>query len=199
MHKKLFPGSRLKISYQTPPLVLLFSVLIVIPCVTHNSPVNLFCSSCEDMLLYNKNKIFCKYFLHTWATRKSCLKNVFYGQKAKNAGKTLQQNKTDLILLQCFCSICLPPKSNFQRCLMGGSRVASYIHAQRSTFLMRVDEKCCSWPVSFKNTSGWLFLNVTDLILANKQKSFQNTCITKTGLSDFHKLISTFFKLRLLV
>ena len=119
--------------------------------------------------------------------------------KSKKCWKTLQQNKTDLILLQCFCSICLPPKSNFQRCLMGGSRVASYIHAQCSTFLMRVDEKCCSWPVSFKNTSGWLFLNVTDLILANKQKSFQNTCITKTGLSDFHKLISTFFKLKLLV
>ena len=33
-----------------------------------------------------------------------------------------------------------------------------------------------------------------DLILTNKPKSFQNICITETGLSDFHKLISTFFK-----
>ena len=33
-----------------------------------------------------------------------------------------------------------------------------------------------------------------DLILINKPKSFQNTCITETGSSDFHKLISTFFK-----
>ena len=33
-----------------------------------------------------------------------------------------------------------------------------------------------------------------DLILTNKSKNFQNTCITETGLSDFHKLISTFFK-----
>ena len=33
-----------------------------------------------------------------------------------------------------------------------------------------------------------------DLILTNKPKSFQNTCITETGLSGFHKLISTFFK-----
>ena len=33
-----------------------------------------------------------------------------------------------------------------------------------------------------------------DLILTNKPKSFQNTCITETGLSNFHKLISTFFK-----
>ena len=33
-----------------------------------------------------------------------------------------------------------------------------------------------------------------DLILTNKPESFQNTCITETGLSDFHKLILTFFK-----
>ena len=56
-------------------------------------------------------------------------------KKQKNAAKTLQQNQTDLILLQC---------------LMGGPPAASYIHAQRSTFLLRVDEKCCSWPLSFK-------------------------------------------------
>ena len=33
-----------------------------------------------------------------------------------------------------------------------------------------------------------------DLILSNKPKSFQNTCITETALSDFNKLILTFFK-----
>ena len=33
-----------------------------------------------------------------------------------------------------------------------------------------------------------------DLILTNKPKSFQNTYITETGLSDLYKLISTFFK-----
>ena len=33
-----------------------------------------------------------------------------------------------------------------------------------------------------------------DLILTNKPKRFHNTCITETGLSTFHKLISTFFK-----
>ena len=32
------------------------------------------------------------------------------------------------------------------------------------------------------------------MILTNKPKSFQNTCITETGLSDSHKLILTFFK-----
>ena len=32
------------------------------------------------------------------------------------------------------------------------------------------------------------------MILTNKAKSFQNTSITETGLSDFHKLILTFFK-----
>ena len=33
-----------------------------------------------------------------------------------------------------------------------------------------------------------------DLILSNKLKSFQNICITETVLSDFHKLIFTFFQ-----
>ena len=33
-----------------------------------------------------------------------------------------------------------------------------------------------------------------DLILTKKSKSFQNTCITETVLSDFHKLILTLFK-----
>ena len=36
--------------------------------------------------------------------------------------------------------------------------------------------------------------STVDLILTNKPKSFQNTCITETGLNDFQKLISTFFK-----
>ena len=34
----------------------------------------------------------------------------------------------------------------------------------------------------------------TDLILTNNSKSFQKSGTTETGLSDFHKLISTFFK-----
>ena len=33
-----------------------------------------------------------------------------------------------------------------------------------------------------------------DLILTNKQKVFQNPFVTETGLSDFHKLILTFFQ-----
>ena len=32
-----------------------------------------------------------------------------------------------------------------------------------------------------------------DLILTNKPKSFQNTCIAETDLGDFHKLLSTFY------
>ena len=36
-----------------------------------------------------------------------------------------------------------------------------------------------------------------DLILTNKTKSFQNTWITETGLSDFQKLILTFFKIQI--
>ena len=48
-----------------------------------SSSVNLFCSSCQDILLYNKHKTFCKYLLHRWATWKSCFESVFYGQKAE--------------------------------------------------------------------------------------------------------------------
>ena len=33
-----------------------------------------------------------------------------------------------------------------------------------------------------------------DLILTNRPNSFQKTCTTETGLSDYHKCISTFYK-----
>ena len=33
-----------------------------------------------------------------------------------------------------------------------------------------------------------------DLILTNRIKSFQNTCVLETGLSDFHKLTATVMK-----
>ena len=59
-----------------------------------------------------------------------------YGQKAKNASKTLQR----LILLQCFCSIFLLEKLNLLHCLMRKPRAASYIHGQLSTALF-----CCVW------------------------------------------------------
>ena len=37
--------------------------------------------------------------------------------------------------------------------------------------------------------------STTDLILTNRSDSFQKTCTTETGISDYHKCISTFFKL----
>ena len=33
-----------------------------------------------------------------------------------------------------------------------------------------------------------------DIILTNRPDSFQKACTTKTGISDYHKCISTFFK-----
>ena len=39
--------------------------------------------------------------------------------------------------------------------------------------------------------------STTDLVIPNKPKCFQNTCITETGLSGFHKLILTFFKIQI--
>ena len=38
-----------------------------------------------------------------------------------------------------------------------------------------------------------------DLILTNKPRSFQITNVTETGISDCHKLITTFMKLTFLV
>ena len=38
--------------------------------------------------------------------------------------------------------------------------------------------------------------SLTDLFLTNKPFSFQKTHVTETGLSDYHKLISTFLKSR---
>ena len=38
--------------------------------------------------------------------------------------------------------------------------------------------------------------SLTDLFFTNRPLSFQKTHVTETGLSDYHKLISTFFKSR---
>ena len=35
-----------------------------------------------------------------------------------------------------------------------------------------------------------------DLILTNKPKSFQSTCVTETGLSDFHRMIVSLLKMQ---
>ena len=40
-------------------------------------------------------------------------------KKKKDTAKTMQQNQTDMILLQCFCSIFLLQKLNLLQCLMG--------------------------------------------------------------------------------
>ena len=45
-------------------------------------------------------------------------------------------------------------------------------------------------PTCYKSERGTLL----DLILTNKPRSFQNTIVTETGLSDFHRLVSTMFK-----
>ena len=47
-------------------------------------------------------------------------------------------------------------------------------------------------PTCFKNYDN---PSCIDLILTNKQKSFQNTTILETGLSDFHKMTCTVLKL----
>ena len=46
-------------------------------------------------------------------------------------------------------------------------------------------------PTCFKNLDN---PSCIDLILTNRIKSFQNTCVLETGLSDFHKLTATVMK-----
>ena len=46
-------------------------------------------------------------------------------------------------------------------------------------------------PTCFKNPDK---LSCVDLILTNCPRSFQNSCVIETGLSDFHKLIVTVMK-----
>ena len=46
-------------------------------------------------------------------------------------------------------------------------------------------------PTCFKNPDKSSYI---DLILTNFPKSFQNTCVIETGLSDFHKLVVTVMK-----
>ena len=62
-------------------------------------------------------------------------KCISWSKSKKNAAKTLQQNQTDLISLQCFRSIFLLQKLNLLQCLMGGPSAASYIYAQRSVWI----------------------------------------------------------------
>ena len=40
-------------------------------------------------------------------------------------------------------------------------------------------------PTCYKNSEN---LSCTDVILTNKAKSFQSTCVIETGLSDFHRM-----------
>ena len=61
-------------------------------------------------------------------------KVYFTVKKQKNTAKTLQQNKTDLILLRCICSIFLLEKLALLQCLMGGPRIASYILRSAALF-----------------------------------------------------------------
>ena len=62
-----------------------------------------------------------------------------------------------------------------------------------------MNEFCCNYnlknlvnkPTCFKNPDH---PSCIDLILTNKSRSFQNTSVIETGLSDFHKLTVTVMK-----
>ena len=46
-------------------------------------------------------------------------------------------------------------------------------------------------PTCFKNPEN---SSCIDLILTNKPRSFQNTCVIETGLSDFHRMTVSVLK-----
>ena len=47
-------------------------------------------------------------------------------------------------------------------------------------------------PTYYKNPANTTCI---DLILKNSNRSFENSCTIKTGLSDFHKMIVTVLKI----
>ena len=59
-----------------------------------------------------------------------------------------------------------------------------------------MNEFCCLYnlinmvkePTCFKNPNNTTCI---DLILTNRPKSFQSSCVVETGISDFHKLTTT--------
>ena len=62
----------------------------------------------------------------------------------------------------------------------------------------KLDEFCDLFNLTNLITSPTCFTkthkSTIDLILTNKESCFQKTKVTETGLSDFHRLISTFLR-----
>ena len=79
--------------------------------------------------------------------------------------------------------------------VMGGFNVAV---ANKGVEFDKVDESCDLFNLTNLVTSPTCFTkthkSAIDLILTNTRNCFQNTKLTETGLSHFHKLISTFLQ-----
>ena len=62
----------------------------------------------------------------------------------------------------------------------------------------KLDEFCNFFDLTNLVREGTCLSNnhrsTTDLILTSRSDSFQKTCTTETGISDYHKCISTFFQ-----
>ena len=69
---------------------------------------------------------------------------------------------------------------------------------KKGTEFDKLDEFCDLFNLTNLVTSPTCFTkthkSTIDLILTNKGNCFQKTKVTETGLSDFHKLISTFLR-----
>ena len=112
--------------------------LLIIPCLTHNS-IYLLCSSCDDKLLYN-----IKFSANICCTRQPRGNHVpkvyFLVKKQKKCCKNTATKWNWFNFAAMFLQHFLLQISTLLHFLMGWPRAASYVHAQRSTFLMRVDK-----------------------------------------------------------
>ena len=77
------------------------------------------------------------------------------------------------------------------------------IKKENSIAYDKLEEFCDTFNLTNLVKSETCFMNnhksAIDLILTNKPRSFQITNVTETGISDCHKLITTFMKLTFLV
>ena len=92
-------------------------------------------------------------------------------------------------------SLCFDVYSNYDRILCAGDFNIVETNTNFSEFLNTHNfSNLVKEPTCFKNPEN---PSCIDLFLTNSPKSFQNTCVVSTGLSDFHKMIVTVLKMAL--
>ena len=149
------------------------------------------------LLLYVNDSIPSKLVFKSAADDESLFVEIYLYKKKYLIGATYNPCKTSiskhLNSLGMMISISLPNSDNV--ILMGDFNCdpvdLEVIEFCESSNLKKLTHE----PTCFKSLTNRTCI---DLILTNRKRSFQNTCIVETGLSDFHKMmltvLKTFFK-----